>query len=1032
MPLIIGDDGKVTALDAKGTATNVAATYSPKFFHKNVLTGKGGTSRGLLNENNDPKMFPAGYPMSVNPRVVYGTSMNKDIKTYNIPCFLITPDMWDFIDKLDRPDIGELSLIASDATSKIYLSMPIHALQIDEYESISVQSGTTVKTPSRDLAICTHMFLYRVADDTVLSHTQVDGIKDLNKFNNTFYHKISHNMFTTLRDVESTLTGSGYTVDRQAMNDFVQNYSVYTELCKASKMWQTETAHWIADVLVKSVDDYYQHSNALNDAWVDPYASVSDVLSRLEKYSVSLDQYLDMYEKMRQTVHPEILAAICKSNLNLRLANTLRNMNDNRASLPSCPNTKHAQSQIPYSTEQLSAIESTSPLTLIQSGAGSGKSTVILGRIDHMIANGIDPNDITVLSFTNAAADHITDLKPSIHSMTIASMLHKIYNANFPTHQLSSLSTIINSLDIFFGSNSTAAYVKYGSFVSDFKSILERLRDNNEYTRANNFVEDNLDMTIDVLNIIEQTSLELESIICYQKMDTLVEPADVKTKHLIIDEVQDNSIAEFIYSIRYVDKHKCSMYIVGDCSQTLYEFRSSNPKALNILEGSGVFETHKLQTNYRSNQEILDFANVLLGNIEANQYANIQLRANSLKPVTAKSFKDAVTFMYTKLPNKSNPTIESVLSHSITFDTKAYINDKLQKGEQVCILAPQRYILSHIERALRIEYPNASIASLVPRRQYDSVIFSKFIAKYWSRITFTPPAHVLDIIEREILSNLVSLTPRRANAKLAQDTTVKMLAEFRQQHSGVIANWENQVMMSVMPVQQMLDEIKKLMLSYEIKKNAAAQAVLSSKNAQAKKASDVNTANFVISTIHSAKGLEFDNVIIYYLSESESTIEESTKRMYYVALTRAKNTEFIFAYDTHARPKIQGDYEKIIKTLTAKDAKNAANASAATTTAATVATEDPDDAIADVNMIISDPESASDPELNNNDIATPSDTIPNTYRGHMFTNDERLTLLSGGTVYCSDLIADDGTMIPNTGLKAITDGSGNMLIATVD
>ena len=114
---------------------------------------------------------------------------------------------------------------------------------------------------------------------------------------------------------------------------------------------------------------------------------------------------------------------------------------------------REVQGKIPYSQEQRAAIESTSPLTLVQSGAGTGKSTVILGRIDHMIANGVDPNDITVLSFTNAAANHITDLKPSVHSMTIASMLHTIYSSNYPTHQLSSLSTIINSLDIYFNPN---------------------------------------------------------------------------------------------------------------------------------------------------------------------------------------------------------------------------------------------------------------------------------------------------------------------------------------------------------------------------------------------------------------------------------------------------------------------------------------------------------------------------------------------------------------------------------------------------
>ena len=80
----------------------------------------------------------------------------------------------------------------------------------------------------------------------------------------------------------------------------------------------------------------------------------------------------------------------------------------------------------------------------------------------------------------------------------------------------------------------------------------------------------------------------------------------------------------------------------------------------------------------------------------------------------------------------------------------------------------------------------------------------------------------------------------------------------------------------------------------------------------------MENAKFVLSTIHSAKGLEFDNVLVVYENESESSIDEATKRMYYVAFTRAKKAEFIFAYDTMAYPKICGDYEKIVKDLDAQ------------------------------------------------------------------------------------------------------------------
>ena len=146
---------------------------------------------------------------------------------------------------------------------------------------------------------------------------------------------------------------------------------------------------------------------------------------------------------------------------------------------------------------------------------------------------------------------------------------------------------------------------------------------------------------------------------------------------------------------------------------------------------------------------------------------------------------------------------------------------------------------------------------------------------------------------------------------------------FEAKYLGTIQSWQTQIAMSVMTQAEMLDEIKKLMIDFEIKRNAVAQALMSEKNAEAKQNADVDNANFILSTIHSAKGLEFDNVIVYYQSESEATIEEASKRMYYVALTRAKKTEFIYAYDTIARPKIQGDYERILKTLSNNAANNA-------------------------------------------------------------------------------------------------------------
>ena len=74
MPIVVNDDNQVSVIDVKGTAKTVSnKAFSPKFFNGSVLTGKGGQSRGLLNENRDPKMYKNGYHMTVDPNLQAGT-----------------------------------------------------------------------------------------------------------------------------------------------------------------------------------------------------------------------------------------------------------------------------------------------------------------------------------------------------------------------------------------------------------------------------------------------------------------------------------------------------------------------------------------------------------------------------------------------------------------------------------------------------------------------------------------------------------------------------------------------------------------------------------------------------------------------------------------------------------------------------------------------------------------------------------------------------------------------------------------------
>jgi len=874
--------------------TAAIKTYGAKFFDKK-LTGVG-KKVGLLNEEKNPGNVKVGQTTNTehkhSRKIKYH---NGPITTSMLPLNTMSCDAWDQMTNIDHPEIGAMTKITDGKQPfDLYMSMSVHSLTIEESETGGINGGGL----NKKLAACYQLFIYAIHDTNTTQCHRESILNIMTSGHNAYGDIFTCNPRLEMNNVLTALINMGTPIDLVAAHQFIDDYDLHGAVVKRSEEWQT-TIDIALDALFKNVTATTYDKVGLN--------IVAAVLHSIEDYSVPLSLYKNIYNSLRKYFTDDEAIKLCKQNLNLLMSYTLNDLDNNRAILTTMqapnPMVQMPASAQRFSQEQQKAITTTEPLVLVQAGAGTGKSTVILGRLDYMIAAGVDPSDIMVLSFTNAAADNINEKNPYVHSMTIARMIHTIYAKNF-THELSSIETIINSLDIYFPGD---------DFVRNFRDKLINVNKNknDSFTIMNNFIERNYDAVIGIMNTIKQTSLELEIIICYQKIDDLVEPPEIASKHLIIDEVQDNSIFEFIYVLKYIDKHKESLFIVGDCSQTLYEFRASNPKALNMLESSGVFTTHQLQINYRSNQEILDFANVALTNIEANQYANIQLQANSLSQMTEQSFTDKVRFKYQRLAKIND--FKDMLPGIMAIDIKPYIDEKIAIGEKVAFLAFTRKQVSQFQVILEGLYPDKKIVSLVPDKMYSSTIFSEFIKRHWDEIQFSPTKPIISIIARKVMDHLGTLV---FSPDKARSACQKMLLKWSDEQRAMINTWQQQLMNGQIQQNVFLNNIKEAMLQYEIRNNSIKQAVLSARNGQNKKSQNIADADILLSTIHSAKGLEFDNVVVLY--RSENNIEEDKKRMYYVALTRAMKSEFILAFDTMASPAIEADYASIVKLLKQK------------------------------------------------------------------------------------------------------------------
>lgn len=331
------------------------------------------------------------------------------------------------------------------------------------------------------------------------------------------------------------------------------------------------------------------------------------------------------------------------------------------------------------------------------------------------------------------------------------------------------------------------------------------------------------------------------------------------------------------------------------------------------MEGSGVFATYKLQTNYRSNQEILDFANIALANIEANQYANLRLRANSLAKVTSSSFAEKVHLHYTNLPKMKN--IEEQIPVVLKYEIKDYLDKCLARNEQVAFLAFTRRHVRIMQDVIEECYPNAKCVSLVPEKMFNGTIFSEFIKRYWDEVPFMPPKSIMQDIAKSVFARLPYIV---YDAKRSEPHVKQLMTRWFQEEKYHIDAWQAQYMNGTLSKNKFLGNVKDNMIRFEIQNNAIKQSLLTARNEELRKTQATKDANFLFSTIHSAKGLEFDNVVTIY--QGTNDMSEEKKRMYYVAFTRAIQSEYILAFDTIKSTKIVADYNFILDNLKAKEA----------------------------------------------------------------------------------------------------------------
>lgn len=597
-----------------------------------------------------------------------------------------------------------------------------------------------------------------------------------------------------------------------------------------------------------------------------------------------------------------------------------------------------------WSNQQKAIIVSEDPLIIGAAGAGSGKSHTVIGRLSYLKEQGVDMTRVGVFSFTNIAADNIKARYKGIRSETLANMFNEIYQLNYPQQILSQPSTLSHTLQMVnLNHKALAAWPdkdQLKSFIDKFSRDLEnfdqqsyqRVNIQEAYRDLNELLRENLTLVETLLNMCGQTTLELEPAILHiylqQGMNNVSIPQKYQALDFIItDESQDISTFEYIILLELAIHYQAQLLIVGDGSQTLYEFRNSDPRYINALEGSGVFQSKKLDVNFRSSQEILDFANQFLEVIEANDIAQIQLSSNQFSNPTKQSMEDAIVIRNMDTQGKRADKYNEALERYFDDDkvTQDWILDRIDKGEQVAFLAWTRKEVEIMQKAMEkllkkkgipvaVKQPDGTWTkgvrgvTLMAKKQNTYTLMSKLLLLAADKLKYVPTDASNNRELKALFKSVIPYryyspgTTKRQNVEIAIDNAIDRITReynpFTKQYGGYLADYKAvlyDVQHGTLSKDQYVAYFKQRLINDEITENSVRNYLKGADTSmeEIKSTDPATKVDLIYSTIHSAKGLEFDNVVICHNNNKRSAHTQEALRLFFVGLSRAKKNELI-------------------------------------------------------------------------------------------------------------------------------------------
>ncbi|WQW30107.1 ATP-dependent helicase [Helicobacter pylori] len=290
--------------------------------------------------------------------------------------------------------------------------------------------------------------------------------------------------------------------------------------------------------------------------------------------------------------------------------------------------------------EQLKAAKALKGYNLVIASAGTGKTSTIVGRILYLLDNGIKPEEILLLTFTNKASNEMIarvakyfKSSSKIEAGTFHAVAYRYLKEHYPNLSLKQpkelrklLESIVdtkNAIDDdkkpYTSQHLYALYSLYTNALKqeDFSAWLSHK--NPEHTPYAALYEN-------ILEEFENTKKK-HNYIDYNDLLLLFKQAMLETpspyKEVLCDEFQDtNPLQESILDAI----NPPSLFCVGDYDQSIYAFNGADISIIsNFTQKYKNARVFTLTKNYRSSKEILDLANQVIQRNERIYPKNLEV-----------------------------------------------------------------------------------------------------------------------------------------------------------------------------------------------------------------------------------------------------------------------------------------------------------------------------------------------------------------------------------------------------------------------